>query len=513
MKLKTIALAVAALGATSSFAASVYDTVANGGYGVAAGNVFYISGSSAIGNIFKNVVSDLCTGGTSSIVEIKTNDTTGSASSAYGGATGRIEICTTSGVTGKGLPTGPFVVVKRDINGSFDGVGPVIDKTAIAGWPDVTNIYTVTAAQANKSFAAGALTVAPNYTLKVVPNGGMSDVDYYAWAGAAANGLFTAAAVPALPGNITYATSIVGQSIGVMVTNALYAAMQGVQKADGRIPSTCTVGDLTTAACQPTISRAEYAAIVNGITTSYVVNANLTGDAVNPINICRRVQTSGTQAISNAVFLNAPCASGASNGGMQTPKFVDFANSPTAVTYDPFNSVTFGSNFDNFGGALALFEASTTTDALNCMTNRNSGLSPIGTGADGLGNYAVGVVTTDKAPSASTAWQFVKLDNVSPNFTPAGAVDGTQRLNVVNGQYNATAELSMYYYADGSAGAKLMSALQSEMNLASKITASIPGLYSVNGSNNGANTHAAFPTVVSKGTTFGNICSPSILQE
>ena len=481
MKLKSVVLAIAALGVASAFAAT---TTVTAQHNVQAANIVYISGSSAVGSAFKNVVAGLCTGGAINVVEYSA------------GSAGKIEVCTTTG-SRTGTPAAPFAVVKRDTNGSFDGVGPVINGTSLAGWPDVSVID-----------AAAKTTTA---TASHVPDGGLSDVDHNVWVGLSQNSGLSLP-VPKPGTNIHTGAGFAGMPFGVMVTDAMYIAMQSVQSAaaDGRLATTCApavgatavAADLT-GACQPSISRAEYSAIVNANATSYVVPAGMTGDNVNPVNICRRVETSGTQAVSNAYFLGNPCASGPVTGGLSTPKFVDMTTTGVALTTPNVG------NYDDNGGALAIFEGSGTGDARNCMIARNTGKNPSNI-ADTLGKFAVGVIAADNVAPA-TGWKYVKLDNVSPNYA-AGAVDATQRKNAVNGFYDLTAELEILWNTSNSHAA-FMAALETELGNPTSVGTTLPGLYQVNGSNGGASTHALFPTQVSKGTRGGNLCAPNVLAE
>ena len=125
MKLSQIALAVASLAAVPAFAAvGSLQTL----YGVTPANTVYVSGASALSGSFANVVGANCTGGSGNVKSL-----------TIGGGTsdGRVTVCTTSSTDGQFA--GPFAVVKRDTNGSFDGVGPVIDQS---GLTDVdTNVW------------------------------------------------------------------------------------------------------------------------------------------------------------------------------------------------------------------------------------------------------------------------------------------------------------------------------------------------------------------------------------
>jgi hypothetical protein len=477
MNLRHIALASAVVAAAPAFAAT---GSLNALYGVTAARTVYMSGASALSGSLAAAVGSLCTGGSTNIKSL-----------SIGGSTsdGRVIVCTTSGAGAAAGFTGPFAVVKRDTNGSFDGVGPVIAGTALTKWANVNNCDST------------ALTCVLDSTTAIVPHGGLSDVETDLWRGLNLTGALSQA-VPT-PSGITLEKGFAAQGFGVMVSEELYKAMQTVQKADGRIASTCTVGDFTTGACQPTISKAEYGTIVRGDNFAYASSVSLTGTS-NPINICRRVETSGTQATSNAHFLANACANANPTKGFVAPKAVDLVNSSTAVAWSSSAGNAVTGNYDDFGGFVGLFEGSGTGDAKNCVKRRNSGNNPNNVADAALGKFAIGWVSLENAPEAG--WKYVKLDNVSPNFLPNGSADANRRANVARGQYEAMFEFEMLY-PTSSSFAGFFGALKGAfsdptvLNTAGIVVA--PGAF----------TNAANPDHVAKGTRGGNSCAPQSMVE
>ena len=495
MKLTKIALAVAALAAAPSAFAAVGSLTAL--YGVPAANIVYVSGASALSGSFANVVGANCTGGTANVKSL-----------TIGGSTsdGRVTVCTTSSPTG-GQFAAPFAVVKRDTNGSFDGVGPVISQSGLTKWADVANCDST------------ALNCALDSATVRIPHAGLTDVDTKVWVGMANTGSLSIP-VPT-PTSTVLSGGFAGQGFGVMVSESLYNAMMAKQVAEGRLPvaagtASCIAGNFTPGACQPSISKEEYAAVVDGNNFNYIANGALSGDA-GVVNLCRRVETSGTQATSNVYFLNNSCGNAVPTKGFKSPKKVDFT-SATAVAWSSSklpvaDNVT--GNYDDNGGAFGLFEGSGTGDARNCVIRRNGGKNP-NNAVDTLGTYAAGWISLENAPAAG--WKLVKLDGVSPNAVQVAVAndtdgnadgwmaDANQRTNVVKGYYDAAPELEMLWPVATTYGTFLTSLKNTFANPA---LVSLKGVFQANG----VFTHASAPTQVHKGTRNGNFCSPQALAE
>lgn len=491
MKLSQIAVAVASLAVVPAFAAVGSLTAL---YGVAPANTVFVSGASALSGSFANVIAANCTGGAANVKSLTINGST---------SDGRVTVCTTSSTDGQF--GAPFAVVKRDTGGSFEGVGPVISQSGLQKWADVN------------SCDSTLLRCGLDTTTVRVPQAGLSDVDSSVWVGMANTG---ALSIPVpTPASTVLSGGFAGQGFGVMVSESLYNAMMAKQVAEGRLPASaggvsCVAGNFAPGACQPSISKEEYAAVVDGNNFAYVANGALSGDA-GVINLCRRVETSGTQASSNVYFLNNSCGNASPTFGFKPPKTVDLVNSPTAVAFDTANGNVVTGNYDDFGGAFGLFEGSGTGDMRNCVSRRNTGKNPNNV-ADSLGNYAIGWISLENAPAAGR--QYVKLDGVSPNAYQVplasdtdGVADGwmadtDQRRNVVKGYYDAAPELEMLWPANTTIGTFLTSLKNTFANPAAVNTR---GIFQANG----VFTHAGNETQVHKGTRNGNFCAPQALAE
>lgn len=147
--------------------------------------------------------------------------------------------------------------------------------------------------------------------------GGFLDIDAAAFpASELANAGLTSA--PATTG------AAFSQVFAVAVSPDLYTALQAAQG--------LTVGlDNVTAANQPSISKAQYASIVNDSfnTAKQEINTILgVGTNGDLLTVCRRVSTSGTQASSNQYFLNGFVGGDGAAGGALVP--ADAANYASA---------------------------------------------------------------------------------------------------------------------------------------------------------------------------------------
>jgi hypothetical protein len=200
------------------------------------------------------------------------------------------------------------------------------------------------------------------------------------------------------------------QGFGVIVNPALYTALITREIAAGRLPSTCstseTVGaatDVITAACQPSISRAQYASIVSGTITTANELLNTTGDT-KKIKLFRRVASSGTQAASNLMFAGQAAYN---------------VKSPTT------------------DGFLTVVGAGTTEDLI---VAEGVGTGDVITGVSAeVTDYALGVASLEntysftKASSKLKGALFVKVDGYSPNFKADGSLDSKHRAGLQAG--------------------------------------------------------------------------------
>ena len=476
MKLSQIALAVAAISAAPAFAVDI--TV-----GVPTGNIVRISGASALSGTLGTVIGSMC-----ALAPVKYVDNKdGKQTAAY--------LCNNA-LASSGFATGSkFIVVKRDEEGSFAGVGPVIHKGYNTNGVNAGGLNFMDLKNCTAAAPLTCVYILPTATTGLdIPDAGLTDVETKIWQG---RGQFPFPGAPSAA--TTFKTSFAAQGFGIAVTEELYKAMQTKELAAGELVAPCVVGDFT-AACQPSISRAQYTSIASqtgGYHTDWspILGAAGAGQAVN---LCRRVKTSGTQAASDTYFLSNPCANANPTFGLLAPAEIS----------------------DSAAGAFHVSENSSTGNVKNCLNYHNNGFDNTTTVANAFisnteateGKFAIGVVSLENLPAAGTGpivsgpasavaagdkWKFVKLSNVSPN------VDANQRQTAIDGKYDFAFEFEALWRNDiGAARIAFMNALVNE--LASPTGVNLRGIYTVPG----AFDNATFPTQVGKGSRLGNSCQP-----
>jgi len=206
----------------------------------------------------------------------------------------------------------------------------------------------------------------------------------------------------------------VGQVFGVAVSRPLYRALQVAQ---GITNNTDALDPNFDPANAPNISSAQYVALITGTYTDW--SALIPGNTTTPIRIGRRVDTSGTQASSNAYFLKNPCNGDPTIGGALPPQTTASAASLEIPTY-------------------VVTEDSSTSSLKNKFTTNT--------------NYVIGVMSLENNWRAETrtdrnGYRFVKVDNVHPEAPVAGSgttFDANARNTAVNGQYGFHMEMVGY---------------------------------------------------------------------
>jgi hypothetical protein len=380
MKIKHIAIAIAAaMAAPTAFAAPVDLSTYN--------YTIYVAGASAQTPGLAKAIVKFCTGTVQTFVD--TQD----------GKQAFVWACPVANPTTSGI-TGSFVVAKVDAGGSFAGVDPVTNHTTIR-FPDLTTADDTPTTNINSAVTVGAATAgtvawndgkATGSTAAgtfVYPQIALSDVSVNIWR-ARGN------AIPST--GFTVNPIFAGQGFGVIVSPSLYTALQADQGLTG----------LTGVAAIPSISRQQYANVSQGVAG---VSLNLLPNSANAtaLRISRRSDTSGTQAASDVYFLNNPCSLGTVLGGALTPK--------AAGTYTVSGPTT-----------LTVVAESSTG---NVKTN-------VGTAT----GFAIGVVSLENAESGLSGAKYVKIDGVSPTYYN-GVADPTQKLAVINGQYDFAYESTL----------------------------------------------------------------------
>jgi len=453
MKMKLIAAAVAMIAAAPAFALNPSDTAT----AINAGRVVYASGASAPTNIvWRGFASECETGTLNAYTSADLSAASKPGASSWGNFLA-YSCKLKSGATGTDWD-GQNVAFMHTVDGgsinSLYGMSSDVNQQVKFIVDGMTNCV----ASGFDTTDAG-LSV-PIYekcsTAKKKSHGGFSDVEKQMW-----TSLFnTVPPVGLNVADVEVTALSAGQAFGIAVSKALYTALQVEQGLTG-----CT-GDSVEAACQPSITKRDYASIVNAdpfsvtkVDWSFLLPSTGTGKAVN---LCRRVDTSGTQASSNIYFMGNPCAGFADQTGQRYPAALA----------------------DDVPGSFHVVEGSGTGDVKKCL----SGNATYGTAA---ADFSIGVVSAENSPtvpsSSTDSWRFIKLDGISI-YDGAG-----NRANVLNGKYDFAFELALHTHPTLTPAKPKALLEKVAAYLGDASAPEIDGLYRV---------------AAAKGTRGGNSCAP-----
>lgn len=316
-----------------------------------------------------------------------------------------------AGATVSGLPNNLRVlVVKRDRDGSGVGVGPLQTNTPIS-------FLTLSAATCNIVVTAG-VNGAPaiqnpggtpalvpltgctaTYTTNALAEVGTADIEPSKFFGintpvVGGVGFPYLASVPfqtqvslaALPFNVPVTLNLFQQlqrqQFGAAsVCSPDNAAYNTVIAVPGNPRADITNGE--SEACMPSLTKYEVNSLLTGRVVTWNQLVNSTGAAflpAQPVQICRRVEGSGSQATLNALVSGWPCDANAADGS------IDIIN-PRNVA------------------SAQLVINSGSGDVDNCLHNFNGSANP----------NAIGVLSVEgRNTQKNRAWRYIKLDGVAP---------------------------------------------------------------------------------------------------
>jgi hypothetical protein len=457
MQVKHIALAIAAAAAGQAFAATTAPVnVAN----IPAANFIYYTGASAPTNIVYNALNMLCDTGTMTVytkADISANVVPGD--SAIGGSLGYT--CKIKAGAGTTVDGQNIAFLFQNSGGSINSVYGMNSATK-KKFISLTS-GCVSSGQVTNDANGYAIMEKCSETVSRTSHGGFSDVERQLWRDA-----FLAVPVTDFVVDDVQVTPVpAGQPFGIAVSRPLYKAMQQAQGIYG--VGGCDENNQTEA-CQPSITKRQYAAIINNdpfsvTKTDWSWLVGSAGLGMN-VNVCRRPPTSGTQASSNAFFMNTPCGAFADrNGELGAARFTDSA-APTFVVHEMSGT---GDVKECLSGA----DLSNPADGIiGKGENFDLGLSPNAntTPAD----WSIGVVSAENNPktaSATETWRFVKLDGVAV-YDGAGNTASTKA-----GNYDFAFELVLHTHPTitSSVAGSVFQAIAT--NMADSSLPSITGLY------------------------------------
>ena len=400
MKLRLTALAAVALLASQAHALSPA-VVAE-----ASTVKVYMSGASALRNVIGGLFTQHCEADLD--VYYSGVGVFGGSNFTNAGDAHRVYTCTMK-ATSPILGGKKVALFKSDIGGSGQGVFPVYFGGAQSATRSFLNLTAGTCGTRQASV--------PNYTCSTeqnqIPTAGVSDVEP-----AMFRGLNTPTDDPNYPQDGLSEDQLSALSVvplfqtvfGVAVNKGLRDAMQAKQG--------LTVGS-DAEADRPSISYVEAASYFSGLLgdpSSGLGWQPIVG-AADPlkdsrVNVCRRVQGSGTQASANAFLNTYPC--NASAGAIADSSYSDGGLANAVASVGPT-------------GNLFVFEGSSTGNVISCLGEAEKA---------GKKSYAIGHVSKENN-EAGSLWRHVKLDGVAPN-----------RDNVKSGKYGYFFESTMQWHTE-----------------------------------------------------------------
>ena len=348
-----------------------------------------------------------------------------------------------------------------------DNNATVVKGCAIAGAALPSNAIATPASNAANLAAVAADSLGPQ-----LPVGGFADVEAALFPSAIGGGDVSAVG--------TDTAANIGQVFGVVVSKPLYRAMQVAQ---GIAANTDALDPSFDPANAPSITKAQYVSIAAQGGSYQADWSPIVGaaGAGKKVVLARRVQTSGSQASSNAFFLANPCATGV----------LASLNPATAA---------------DSSATMEVFEGSGTGNVKTRITTASNSV-----GAD---NFAIGVVSAENdwrvesATGGQNGYRFIKIDGVHPE---AGDTSNA-RVTATNGAYPF--HMEMHNFVANSAtgfGAAVVGQITAALaNPPATSCAVLPRGLTISPL---AGSSCTVGVQVAKGTNLGNNCSPAQLTQ
>lgn len=237
--------------------------------------------------------------------------------------------------------------------------------------------------------------------------------------------------------NLLVVKAAAALAFGVPVTKDLRDTLQRAEIVQGRLDAACE-GD-ETEACMPSLNKEQISSLYAGKVTnwdSFKVNGQPLSKYASAVpanklvHICRRVQGSGTQAVTNAFYLSNPCNA---TDSRIPPASKDSSHNPLAVVSNPLT------------GPLVI-ENSGSGDVEVCLNDFDNGTTNLGANhptGKGYTAWAIGVQSLEKNATLSNNYRFVKVNGVAPTLE-----------NIANGSYQQWGESTFQYRNTAAKGPK-----------------------------------------------------------
>ncbi len=439
IRLVAAACALAAMGSAHALTPAQIDAARTAG----TLKEIFISGASALRISFGAYVQEICSPATFDVFYDDAGTVGNGVAETADGLNHRAYSCNLAVNTGNFAAGTPILVYKRDQGGSGQGVTPILAPAAIARLNVASANCVANAANASPAEDVQSPTYLCAGTSNVIPDGGISDVEP-ALLQANVN-LQTGQTAAAIPATVN-AGSLVQGIFGVAVNLKAYRALQ---EAQGIIPpggalldvpadqSTWTEATLATIPSLPLnwVRGAHVGTVTGGATAlrgwDAVIPTSVDSRVVGKtINVCRRVEGSGTQATSNAFLALNPCQTGY-NAALSPSGF----NQPAATPAIAGVSGTLGVRVS----AVAVSENTSAGNVENCIGGLETAVNP-NDATDNIA-YGLGWLGRETNPRANVngvviekGFRFVKLDGMAPVRSEAKA-----------GRYPAVYEATMQW--------------------------------------------------------------------
>lgn len=376
----------------------------------------HMSGASALSATIGGLFTQNCVAGTLDIYKSDFTDTAFAGDTANGQSVNAYT-CTLVAASdfGAAFNNKQVVFQKSDQGGSGNGVFPVALNQALP-------FLTLTTAACNTTTMA-----CKSNGLTKRPDGGVSDVSPIGF-NPELNRPLAPVDFSASPNvknaDFQQVKGVIQTVFGLAVSQPLYAALQAEQG--------------LAAGVRPSVSKSVIASILSnsydiglGWTPLLPTNAN----NMSQVNICRRVNGSGTQTSANRFWHEY----GANGFGLLPSDNANNSDNPGVNALSEIGTA----------GGYVVYEGSSTSNVRSCLTQANT-----------VGAYAIGHVSLENAETA--AWKFVKIDGVEPTRDNAkkGLYEYVFESTVqVNKAAAATPKAFMVAFSNAAAGVNNLNAL------------------------------------------------------
>ena len=422
--------------------------------------VVYIGGSSALDKPLVSVIKeDICNSSLSAIDYLDFTATNNNGTISYAPKSDGWGIACQSDKLGiSGNPK--VLIIKRSKDGSGFGVNPLaqnIAKKTVSGKTVYTATDpaatvrgtaqpTITSSKCKISDSsmpnAWTCTTASTDWENVIYDGGLSDVDPGMFAGAGINEYSTFPSMTASQVKLLSIKTVVAQVFAPVVNTPLYKALQEAQFGIG---NACVGAD--TQECMPSLTSEQLASIYAGKVKTWsevsvsgkpltdpTVTSTADGDSLHRVFIVRRDSGSGTQAVQNAAFLNAPCSQ--AFGGIAPAFDLLAVKKPDANLYP-------GAVGSNEATGPVVIEVASTGTSENLYGDLETGSNNSSLNAKANKGWAIGFLGAERNTTKKFGYRYIKVDGVAPTID-----------NVWAGNYKVWGEATMQWRAALSGWAK-----------------------------------------------------------